>query len=99
METTAALETGARIFHRTLKESWPLVSHGEGVYLVDTEGRRYLDACAGVHVISIGHGVREVADAMREQAGKVCFTYSQFLTEPQVELAERREIRLLDGPY
>ena len=84
---TAALETGERIFHRTLKESWPVVSHGEGVYLVDTEGRRYLDACAGVHVISIGHGVREVADAMREQAGKVCFTYSQFLTEPQVELA------------
>ena len=60
-----------RIFHRARKEKWPLISHGEGVYLVDTEGRRYLDACAGVHVVSIGHGVEEIAEAMREQAGKV----------------------------
>ena len=35
------------IFHRTLKQQWQQISHGEGIYLFDTEGKRYLDACAG----------------------------------------------------
>ena len=77
------------IFHRTFKDKWQRISHGEGVYLYDTDGRRYLDACAGVHVVSIGHGVPEIAEAMREQASKVSFTYSRFLTQPQIDLAER----------
>ena len=78
-----------RLFHRTLVEEWPLISHGEGVYLFDTAGKRYLDACAGVHVVSIGHGVREVVEVMFEQAARVCFTYSRFLTQPQLDLADR----------
>ena len=86
---TAVVETGERIFHRSLKDVWPMISHGDGVHLVDVDGNRYLDACAGVHVVSIGHGVQEIAEAMREQAGKVAFTYAQFLTQPQIELSER----------
>ena len=77
------------VFHRTNKKEWPQITHGEGVYLVDTDGRRYLDACAGVHVVSIGHGVEEIADAMSAQARKVSFTYSRFLTQPQIDLAEK----------
>jgi adenosylmethionine-8-amino-7-oxononanoate aminotransferase len=77
------------IFHRTIKSSRPTISHGEGVYLFDTEGKRYLDACAGVHVVSIGHGVKEIAEAMKAQASKAAFTYSHFLSEPQVELARQ----------
>ena len=78
-----------RIFHRTLKQKWQQIERGEGIYLYDTDSNRYLDACAGVHVVSIGHGVEEIADAMREQASKVCFTYSRFLTQPQVDLAQK----------
>lgn len=77
------------VFHRSLSEKWRQITHGEGVYLFDSEGRRYLDACAGVHVVSIGHGVPEIAEAMRDQARKVSFTYSRFLTKPQLELAEK----------
>ena len=77
-----------RIFHRALKERWPVISHGEGLYLVDTEGRRYLDACAGVHVVSIGHGVEEIAQAMHRQASQVTFTYSRFVTQAQIDLAD-----------
>jgi adenosylmethionine-8-amino-7-oxononanoate aminotransferase len=82
-------ETRDAIFHRSIKASRPTISHGEGVYLFDTEGKRYLDACAGVHVVSIGHGVKEIAQAMKEQASKAAFTYSHFLSEPQVELARK----------
>ena len=80
---------GDRIFHRTLKKEWQYITHGDGIYLFDTEGKRYLDAAAGVHVVSIGHGVKEVVDAMEEQASKVCFTYGRFLTRAQVDLAEK----------
>lgn len=78
-----------RLFHRAQRERWPRISHGEGVYLHAEDGRAYLDACAGVHVVSIGHGIPEIADAMEAQARKVCFTYARFLTQPQVDLADR----------
>lgn len=85
------------IFHRTFKENWRKISRGEGVYLIDTEGRRYLDACAGVHVVSIGHGVKEIADVMRDQASKVSFTYTRFLNQPQIDLAEKVSDLAPDG--
>ena len=77
------------IFHRTFKKKWQQIDRGEGIYLFDTEGQRYIDACAGVHVVSIGHGVKEIADVMREQASRICFTYSRFLSRPQIDLAEK----------
>ena len=85
-----AIEQGEeRIFHRVMKSKWQKISHGEGVYLYDTEGRRYMDACAGVHVVSIGHGVPEIAAAMAAQASKVTFTYSRFLAQSQIDLAAK----------
>ena len=51
--------------------------------------QRYLDACAGVHVVSIGHGGQEIVDAMAEQAAKICFTYGRFITQPQIDLAQQ----------
>ena len=77
------------IFHRTLKEKWETISHAQGLYLFDTDGKRYLDACGGVHVVSIGHAVPEIAQAMHEQASKVSFTYGRFLTQPQLDLATK----------
>ncbi|MCY3771328.1 MAG: aminotransferase class III-fold pyridoxal phosphate-dependent enzyme [Gemmatimonadetes bacterium] len=77
------------IFHRARKDHWPRISHGRGCYLYDTEGRAYLDACAGVHVVSIGHGVEEIAEAMAEQARKVTFAYGQFTSQPQIDLARK----------
>lgn len=78
-----------RIFHRSKKDAWPRISHGKGCYLYDMDGRTYLDACAGVHVVSIGHGVEEIAEAMAEQAKQVCFAYGQFISQPQIDLAEK----------
>ncbi len=81
--------TTDRLFHRARRDQWLQVSHGEGVYLFDTAGRSYLDACAGVHVVRIGHGIPEIAAAMQAQASKVSFTYSRFITQPQIDLAAR----------
>ncbi|USK31887.1 aspartate aminotransferase family protein [Bacillus sp. F19] len=62
-----------------LDESYKKVSHGQGVYLYDTSGKKYLDGSSGAVTCSIGHGVSEIVEAMVEQAREVSFVYrSQF---------------------
>lgn len=61
---------------------------GEGVFLYDHNGKQYLDACAGVGVVTIGHGVKRVIDDICEQMRKVSFVYSATaVNEPQISLA------------
>ena len=71
-----------------LVKDYPVVSHGKGIYLYDTQGNRYLDGCSGALVANIGHGNVGIARVMREQAARVAFTYrSQFTSRPAEELA------------
>jgi adenosylmethionine-8-amino-7-oxononanoate aminotransferase len=66
-----------------------MAEYGEGIYIYDSEGKRYLDAIGGIRVVSIGHGVAEVAEAIAEQARKLCFVHkAQFTNEPQERLAD-----------
>ena len=62
-------------------------SHGEGVYLFDTEGRRYLDGISGIAVNGLGHGHPAVTDAIRDQADKLLHTSNLYRIEGQEELA------------
>jgi adenosylmethionine-8-amino-7-oxononanoate aminotransferase len=81
---------GDAVLYRDLTRAYPTVVRGEGVYLYDTEGRRYLDGAGGAAVVTIGHGVREVVRAMATQAERVAYTYlAQFTNEPLQRLAER----------
>jgi adenosylmethionine-8-amino-7-oxononanoate aminotransferase len=78
------------VFYRNLRKFYPTVSHGEGIYLYDTDGKRYIDGSGGAAVVSIGHGVREITEAMVRQAEKVSFSHgSQFTSETAVAFAER----------
>ncbi|MFC0274332.1 aspartate aminotransferase family protein [Metabacillus herbersteinensis] len=73
-----------------LDEEYKQISHGSGVYLYDTDGKKYLDGSSGAVTCSIGHGVKEVINAMHDQAKKVSFVYrSQFTNEPAERLAEK----------
>ena len=75
-------------FYRNLHKHYPKVDRAEGVYIWDTEGRRYLDGSGGACVVSIGHGVKEIRDAMMSQADRVSFTHgSQFTSEAAIEYA------------
>ena len=56
------------VFYRKLTRSYPVIVRGEGCWLIDADGRRYLDACGGAFVVNIGHGVAEIGDAMASQA-------------------------------
>jgi len=70
--------------------SYRVAQRGQGIYIYDTEGKRYLDGIGGTHVVTIGHGVPEIAEAMAEQARQVCFTNkTQFTSPAQESLAEK----------
>jgi adenosylmethionine-8-amino-7-oxononanoate aminotransferase len=70
------------VFHRRLSHHYPIVARGEGVYLFDTEGHRYLDASGGALVVNVGHGVEEIVQALAYQARRVAFAHgTQFTSE------------------
>jgi len=64
---------------------------GDGVYLEDTQGRRYIDAMAGLWCVNIGYGRRELADAMRDQALELsyCHAFSSMASDKPAMLAAR----------
>lgn len=64
-------------------------SHGEGVYLWDTEGRRYLDGISGIGVNGLGHAHPAVTAAIRDQADKLVHTSNLYGIGPQEQLAEK----------
>jgi acetylornithine aminotransferase len=63
-------------------------SHGKGVYLYDTQGRRYLDAISGIAVNGLGHAHPAVTAAIREQADKLVHTSNLYRIEAQEQLGE-----------
>jgi adenosylmethionine-8-amino-7-oxononanoate aminotransferase len=68
----------------------PRIARGEGVYLWDEGGHRFLDATAGAVVANIGHGNPRVLAAMQAQAARVTFAYPRFFeSEQSIELADR----------
>jgi len=79
-----------KVFWHDLTHALKPISHGEGVYLYDTEGKQYLDGASSVVVTNIGHGNKRVAQAMAEQAGKLAYApHHVFSNAPMIELAER----------
>jgi adenosylmethionine-8-amino-7-oxononanoate aminotransferase len=78
------------LFSRNLRNQYPVAVRGEGSWIVDSKGRRYLDASGQAAVVSIGHGVPEIGRAMAEQSNRIAFAHtSQFHSEPAEKLASR----------
>ncbi len=75
-------------FYRNLRKSYPIVDRGEGVYIWDIDGKRYIDGSGGACVVSIGHGVREIQEALIRQADRISFAHgSHFTSEAAIECA------------
>ncbi len=58
---------------------------GEGIFLIDAEGRRYIDACGGAAVSCLGHGHPEVVAAIAEQAARLEYIHTGFFTTEAAE--------------
>lgn len=77
------------IFYRKLGRIYPLITHGEGIYLYDEKGKRYIDGSGGALVVNIGHGQEEIFQRMADQMGKVGYVHgTQFTTQSIEEYAE-----------
>ena len=77
------------LFSRASGGLLPLVK-GEGVYVWDSDGNRYIDGSAGPICVNIGHGVKEVAEAVADQMEKISFAHSShFTTESVLVCAEK----------
>ena len=78
----------SHFLHYNLKSIAPTVERGEGIYLYDTSGKRYIDGSSGPVVCNIGHGVKEIGEAYAAQAKKVAYVFrSHFTSEPAEKLA------------
>src|SRR6478735_2984522 len=81
--------------HFTQHSRWaegdiPIIVRGEGAYIYDSNGRRYLDALSGLYVTQVGHGRGELADAAAAQARELAFHPIWSYALPRaIELAER----------
>ena len=76
------------VFYRKMKHARPMVAHGQGIYLYDKAGKRYLDGSGGPLVVNVGHGRAEVVQAMAEQAYAVAYAHAiMFTSEPVEEYA------------
>jgi adenosylmethionine-8-amino-7-oxononanoate aminotransferase len=68
----------------------PVIVRGEGAYVYDSKGRRYLDGLAGLFVSMVGHGRTEIADAAARQAKELAYFPLWSYAHPRaIELAER----------
>lgn len=77
------------VFHRHLKTHYPTAVKGDGVYLIDSEGKRYLDGSCGAAVSCLGHSNQEVRDVITEQVNKLEYAHTSFFTsEPAEQLAD-----------
>jgi adenosylmethionine-8-amino-7-oxononanoate aminotransferase len=83
-------ENRDQVFYRNPTKYYPTVQRGEGIYIYDTDGKQYIDGTGGAVVVSIGHGVKEIQDAMLEQTNLLSFAHgSQFTSQAAIDLAEK----------
>jgi len=77
------------VFYRKLGRTYPLVTHGEGIYLYDENGKRYIDGSGGALVVNVGHGQKVILQKMAEQMGQVGYIHgTQFTTKSVEEYGE-----------
>ena len=68
--------------------STPTITHAEGSYLFDDEGKSYLDLCAGLVAVNIGHGHPAVIAAIQEQVAKIAYAAPSLMNDTRSEFAE-----------
>jgi adenosylmethionine-8-amino-7-oxononanoate aminotransferase len=79
----------SHVFQRNPKIQYPVAARGEGAYLIDRDGKRYLDASGGAAVSCLGHSDREVVEAIKAQLDRLPFAHTSFFTnEPMEALAD-----------
>ena len=79
------MTTTSHVFHRHLRQSYPVAVAGDGPYLIDSHGKRYLDASGGAAVSCLGHGHPAIVAAVQQQVAKLEYAHTSFMTSAPAE--------------
>jgi adenosylmethionine-8-amino-7-oxononanoate aminotransferase len=85
VEHSTSILTRSSVFRRSFRKEFPAAVRGEGVYLWDAGGNKYLDLAGSAAVNFIGHGVTEISAAMADQASNLEFVHTSQFTTPVAE--------------
>jgi len=83
------IEKGKSVVMNTYNRFPVVLERGEGLYVYDENGKRYLDFVAGIAVNTLGHGHPVLTKAVAEQATKMMHVSNLYWTKPQIDLAEK----------
>ncbi|MGV8831753.1 MAG: aspartate aminotransferase family protein [Devosia sp.] len=86
----------SHIFHRSAGHVPLRARFGEGAWIVDQSGKRYLDACGGAAVSCLGHGDPEVVAAIGQQASQLAYAHTSFFTTDAAE--DLADLLISDAP-
>ncbi len=75
----------SHVFYRNPRQAMPMAVGGEGVFLIDSTGKRYLDASGGAAVSCLGHEHPRVLQALKRQADMLEYAHTSFFTTPAAE--------------
>lgn len=87
MGKEAFIESAEQHMLHTYNRNQIVLDHGEGVYLYDTDGCKYLDFAAGIAVQALGYGNKEYNDALKHQVDKLIHTSNLYYNQPIIEAA------------
>ncbi len=73
------------VFYRKMAHKYPLITWGEGIYLFDRRGKRFLDGSGGALVVNIGHGQKEIARQAAAQMEQVSYIQGTQFTAQSIE--------------
>lgn len=88
MTTDEIIAQGEKYLLHTYNRYPIVLDHGDGVYLYDSDGKKYLDFCAGIAVFALGYNNREFNDAVKAQIDRIVHTSNYFYNEPAVKAAK-----------
>ena len=88
----------SHVFYRQPKHAYPIAVRGEGILIIDRDGKRYLDASGGAAVSCLGHDHPRVIAAIKAQVETLAYAHTSFFTtEPAEALADHLIERAPDG--
>lgn len=81
--------SSSHVFPRHTRSDLPVAVGGEGCYLIDSTGKRYFDGSGGAAVSCLGHGDKEINQAIKDQLDQLAFAHTGFFTsQPAEDLAD-----------
>ena len=85
------------VFHRNPHVNYPTAIRGDGIYIVDSDGKKYLDASGGAAVSCLGHSHPAIIDAIKSQVDELSYAHSGFFTNKPMEALATKLIENAPG--